>query len=62
MPVSRQGSAIRSTLRRLGSVLGTAVLGSILFAATVTQVGNASEEVPGRPEERTNPIAEAIAP
>lgn len=58
---SGQGSAIQSTARQLGSVLGTAVLGSILFAATVTQVGNALSDVPGLPEERINPIAEAIA-
>ena len=58
---SGQGSAIQSTSRQLGSVLGTAVLGSILFATTVTQVTNALEDVPELPEERVNPIAEAIA-
>ena len=58
---SGQGSAIQSTSRQLGSVLGTAVLGSILFATTVTQVTNALEDVPDLPEERVNPIAEAIA-
>jgi len=58
---SGQGSAIQSTSRQLGSVLGTALLGSILFATTVTQVGNSLEDVPGLPEDRVNPIAEAIA-
>jgi EmrB/QacA subfamily drug resistance transporter len=58
---SGQGSAIQSTSRQLGSVLGTAVLGSILAATISSQVSQALADVPDLPDRTINPLAEAVA-
>jgi MFS family permease len=58
---SGQGSAIQSTSRQLGSVLGTAVLGSILAATISAQVSNALADVPNLPDRTINPLADAVA-
>jgi hypothetical protein len=58
---SGQGSAIQSTSRQLGSVLGTAVLGSILAATITSQVSQALADVPALPDRTINPLAEAVA-
>ncbi|MCB0914373.1 MAG: MFS transporter [Actinobacteria bacterium] len=46
---SGQGSGIQSTTRQIGSALGIAVLGTVLFTALGQQLNSALEQVPGLP-------------
>jgi EmrB/QacA subfamily drug resistance transporter len=57
---SGQGSAMQSTSRQLGSVLGTAVLGTILATTISGQVSQALKSVEGLPDKAINPIAQAV--
>lgn len=58
---SGQGSAIQSTARQLGSVLGTAVLGTILAGTLSVQVEDELSGVEGLPDQTINPLADAVA-
>lgn len=54
VPITRsgQGSATQSTARQIGSALGIAILGTILFTSLGGQLGSKLDELGARPQDR----------
>lgn len=57
---SGQGSGIQSTTRQIGSALGIAVLGTVLFTSLGHQLDGALEQVPGVPEAMREETVSAV--
>lgn len=57
---SGQGSGIQSTTRQVGSALGIAVLGTVLFTALGQQLNNSLEQVPGVPEAMREEVVSGV--